>query len=72
MNKPYPNLEAEMARYGVKQKDIAELLKKRTATISEKMNGKSKFDIDEAYAIKKAFFPNCMLDYLFNRESVVA
>lgn len=69
-SRQYPNLDAEMARVGVTQKDIAKLLEKRTATISDKMNGKSKFDIDEAHLIKKTFFPNLLLDYLFNKEIV--
>lgn len=71
MSKPYPNLEAEMARHGIKRSQIAELLDVRRGTISDKMNGKSRFDIDEAFAIKKTFFKDCPMDYLFDREATV-
>ena len=62
----YPNLRAEMSRIGIKQADIAELLGIREVTVSKKMNGKSTFNIDEAFSIKKTFFPNLSLDYLFS------
>lgn len=62
----YPNLRAEMSRIGIKQADIAELLGIREVTVSKKMNGKSNFGIDEAFLIKKTFFPNLSLDYLFD------
>lgn len=62
----YPNLRAEMSRIGIKQADIAELLGVRGVTVSKKMNGKSTFNIDEAFLIKKTFFPNLSLDYLFS------
>jgi len=62
----YPNLRAEMSRIGIKQADIAELLGIREVTVSKKMNGKSTFNIDEAFLIKKTFFPNLSLDYLFS------
>jgi plasmid maintenance system antidote protein VapI len=61
----YCNLKAEMARHGIKVKDIAELLNVRRATVSEKINGKYRFYCDEALKIKKAFFPNYSVEYLF-------
>ncbi|MEK4283251.1 helix-turn-helix domain-containing protein [Ureibacillus sp. FSL K6-0165] len=64
----YPNLKAEMARYGVRQVDIANLLGVREGTVSDKMNGKSVFDIDEAFKIKMKFFPHLLLDYLFSKS----
>lgn len=66
----YPNLRAEMSRNGIKQNDIARLLGVREATISEKMNGKSTFDIDEAFLIKRTFFPELSVDYLFSNNTV--
>lgn len=71
MNTPYVNLKAEMTRYGIRQIDLANLLKVREATISDKINGKTSFDIDEAFAIKKAFFPNLSIDYLFSKDVMV-
>lgn len=68
VNVPYSNLKAEMAREGVKQIDIAKLLDVREATISEKINGKSTFDIDEAIIIKQTYFPKLPLEYLFSKD----
>ena len=61
----HPNLRAEMARIGIKQKDVAKLLGVSELTVSKKMSGKSSFTIDEAFLIKEKFFPDLSLDYLF-------
>lgn len=71
MNKNFPNLEAEMARLGIQRKDVAEKLDVRVATISDKLNGKFPFTLDEVVAIKKAFFPNLPLEYLFSHEITI-
>lgn len=68
---PYANLKAEMARHGIRQIDLAKLLKVREATISDKINGKTSFDIDEAFLIKRTFFPNMAIEYLFSKELTV-
>lgn len=64
----YPNLEVEMARIGIKRKDLAVLFKNRSATVSDKLNGKSRLLLDEAQEIQRAFFPDKKLDYLFKRS----
>lgn len=66
----YKNLRAEMARNGVTIKQIAELLGVRFATVSDKMNGRSRFFCDEAIKIKRKFFPNLPIEYLFDDEQV--
>lgn len=66
----YPNLRAEMSRNGVKQTDIAKLLGVREVTVSKKMNGKSAFDINEAFLIKETFFPDLTIDYLFSDDTI--
>lgn len=66
----YKNLRAEMARNGVTIKEIAELLGVRFATVSDKMNGRSRFFCDEAIKIKRKFFPNLPIEYLFDDEQV--
>lgn len=66
----YPNLRAEMSRVGIKQTDIAKLLGVREATISKKMNGKSAFDINEAFLIKETFFSDLTIDYLFSDDTI--
>lgn len=54
----YPNLNAEMARNKIEQKDIAKALNKGADGISLKFNGKRAWLLDEAKEIKKVFFPN--------------
>lgn len=61
----YPNLNAEMSRNGLEQKDIAKVLKKGPDGISLKFNGKRAWLLDEAKKIKASFFPELTIDYLF-------
>lgn len=65
----YPNLNAEMARNKIEQKDIAKALNKGADGISLKFNGKRAWLLDEAKEIKRKFFPKLTLDYLFQTES---
>lgn len=71
MNKRYPNLEAEMARLGIKRKNFADLLNVRAATVYDKLNGKYPFTLDEVVAIKQKFFPDLSIDYLFAQQATV-
>lgn len=59
------NLKAEMVRNDVKTAQIAEFLNRRYATIIDKLNGHYEFTFKEALKIKKEFFPNLSLEYLF-------
>lgn len=61
----YKNLDAEMARIGINKKNLAEFLDQRYPTVVDKTNGKSRFRLDEAMAIKKRFFPDKSIEYLF-------
>lgn len=65
----YKNLRAEMSRRGVTVKDLAELIGVRHATVSDKLHGKSRFFFDEAEKIRDSFFPDCSLEYLFQRNN---
>lgn len=65
----YCNLKAEMARHGIKSKDIAEVLKLSEKSISNKITGKSEFTIPEAMGIKKHFFQDKTIDYLFDKSA---
>lgn len=65
----YPNLDAEMARKGLKRKDLAEFFNNRIPSVSEKLNGKYPLLLDEAHRIKMEHFPECSLDYLFERNT---
>lgn len=64
----YKNLEAEMARKGIKRKDISKLLNVRYATVVQKLNGRYRFNLDEAFMIKEQCFPELSLEYLFDSD----
>lgn len=65
----YPNLDAELARRGIKRVDVArDLFNGRTATVSDKLNGKYPLWLDEAQRIQKKYFPDLELGYLFEKE----
>lgn len=62
----YSNLRVEMIKKNVTVSDIAKTLKKRRSTVGDKINGKYRMHVDEAFAIKDAFFPESSIDYLFD------
>lgn len=62
----YPNLRAEMARKRIMITQISSHLKLRHATVSDKINGKFRFYY--VLEIKKTFFPEHNLEYLFEFE----
>ena len=64
----YPNLEAEMARAKVTQAALAEVLGITPTTLSFKLNGKSTLSLNECVEIKRKYFPDKSLDYLFATE----
>ncbi len=72
VSRMYMNLRAEMARNDVTIGDIAKVLDVRYATICDKLNGRFRFYYDEALKIKKHFFPDCSLEYLFERKQNTA
>ncbi|WP_422723665.1 XRE family transcriptional regulator [Heyndrickxia acidiproducens] len=58
-----------MARKGISGKDIANVLGyDRVATVYDKINGHSGFKFDEAARIKRQFFPEYDIEYLFSSE----
>ncbi|MFJ9204097.1 helix-turn-helix domain-containing protein [Bacillus velezensis] len=59
------NLRAEMARKGITMVDISNFLNVRYATVNDKVNGKYRFYYNEALKIKRHFFPECNIEYLF-------
>lgn len=62
------NLKAEMARNGIKPRQIADLLGVRLATVYDKLNGKYSFTFSEALAIKETYFPEENLEFLFKHD----
>lgn len=65
---PYLNLKGEMAKRNVTNEAIANLLGIHRNSVYNKINGESKFSIDEAIVIRKTFFPNFDIDTLFETE----
>lgn len=66
----YPNLEAEMKRFGLDQSDIARTTGKHATTISDWMNGKvdSAFPVKHALKVQRELFPDLDVEYLFAEE----
>lgn len=63
----YINLLNAMKAKGITAMQLSNLLECRPATMSDKLNGgvKCGFYFDEAYKIKKVFFPEYDYDFLF-------
>lgn len=59
------NLKGELAREGVQQIQVADLLKQSLGNVNKKINGSVPFTITEAFEIKREFFPTRTIDYLF-------
>lgn len=70
----YINLIKEMKAKKITFTQVADLLGCQLNTVSDKADGtvKSGFSIDEAILIKKVFFPEYDIEYLFKREKAVA
>lgn len=64
----YRNLEAEMARAGITQREMSEKLGITATTLSFKLNGKSNLSLGECVEIKKILGTNEPIDYLFAED----
>lgn len=62
------NIEEIRKIKGVALVDIADLLSVDSRTIRSKIDGISDFKFGETVAIKKAFFPEYELEYLFSER----
>lgn len=63
----YSNLIGEIAKAHINYVDIAAMLGITRDTLRYKLQGKSTFTIDEAFAIKNKYFPAFTVDELFRR-----
>lgn len=68
----YPNLEAEMVRFGISQSDLALFLNVSTQSIVNWMTGNrgGTFSIDDALAVSEHFFDEAEPSYLFAQEPI--
>jgi DNA-binding XRE family transcriptional regulator len=64
----YKNLLAEMVRFGISKRKMAESLGIGFVTISTKLKGEYEFTLKEARAIREIFFPQFSYEYLFAYE----
>ena len=61
----FRNLEAEMARGRISKKDLADAIGLAYNTVLTRFDESPPFSITEAFAIRKKFFPDMAIDYLF-------
>lgn len=64
----YRNLKAEMARADITIKDLMAVTGKSRPGISNNLNGRGRFTVEDSLAIRKAFFPELSIDYLFESD----
>lgn len=64
----YPNLEAEIARRGIKKKDMADKLNLTQKTFSNKLIGKTDFWLKEMFCIL-SMLPGTTAEQLFEHKS---
>ena len=62
----YPNLKAEMARNNILIEKLMEVTGKSRSGVSNNLNGKGAFTVDEAIKIRNSIFPSMTIDYLFS------
>jgi len=62
------NLMAEMKRVGIINKDLAETIGRDEKSISNKILCKTEFTRREMVMIKKVYFPDLTMDYLFEQS----
>lgn len=70
INKPtYPNIAAELSRYGLKVKELADYIDTTTQNLYAKLNGKTAFSLNDMQKVQEFFKVKCgvdfTLDYLF-------
>lgn len=66
---PYSNLIGEMAKRHITNEDISKLLGIHRNSVANKLNGKSKFTVQEAFEIQKALFSDLSIIYLFDTQA---
>lgn len=66
----YPVLVGEIAKRGVKKKDIAKRIGVCDKALNNKLNGKSQFTWPEVRIIRHEFFPDIPPDELFMEADV--
>lgn len=66
----YPNLKAEMTRYGVGVDDIASSISKSSKTVYNWLSGAHEIKHENCVAIRDAYFSGMTTDYLFSAAPI--
>lgn len=61
------NLEAEITRKKLSREEIASGIGISTRSLYDKLKGKSQFSVEEAFNLRRLFFPDKEMDYLFEQ-----
>lgn len=64
----FPNLQAEMSRYGVDEEAVAGAAKRSVKTIQNWFKGKGEPSYTQAQAIRDQCFPSMEIEYLFSNQ----
>ena len=64
----YGNLIIEMKKAKITQTDLAEIIGVSKNSVCKKIQGKFSFRADEMFVIKNKIFPECTLEYLFEKS----
>lgn len=64
----YPNLSAELKRYGFTQDQMAARIGRTPETVSNWMLGKTSPTVSDAFKIRDELFPTMSVEYLFAAE----
>lgn len=70
-NSVFPNLSAEMRRFGVEERDVAVTLGKSDKTVRNYLSGRTPIKQSQCVAIRDTHFSGMTTDYLFSSEPVV-
>lgn len=67
----YLNLKNEMDRNFIPIEKVAEVLGIHRNSASNKINGDSKFSVDEAFRLRDMLFPYADVQYLFKKINTI-
>ena len=65
----FPNLEAEIARFKLSNAICASACHITEKSFSNKRTGKTEFVLSEMLSLQNTLFPNCTLEYLFEKRN---
>ncbi len=65
----YTNLIGEIAKSNITNGEIAQKLHIHPNTLRNKIKGESAFTVEEAFELRRLFFPKVPIDFLFSREN---